>query len=203
MWSTAYRFAMVWFGLQRNRKPSLTTLPDKNGNLVTLDTSVNINTMKALLSCTQNGPCTSKRSGWWGSTSAQQCSTMTRLQLWLGLKMREIIRGVYNTMTGLQSWGDAAALIALCQPPTNLHWETQGFTQVKKHKMSNGNSSYYFLKRTIKKYENKFKINEYVKYIEHQNQSDCNGAVSMIAVPPRILKKLVPLSSLSSKLSQL
>ena len=69
--------------------------------------------------------------------------------------------------------------------------------------MSNGNSSYYFLKRTIKKYENKFKINEYVKYIEHQKQSDCNGAVSMIAVPPRILKKLVPLSSLSSKLSQL
>ena len=73
----------------------------------------------------------------------------------------------------------------------------------KKHKMSNGNSSYYFLKRTIKKYENKFKINEYVKYIEHQKQSDCNGAVSMIAVPPRILKKLRPSSSLSSKLSQL
>ena len=197
MWSMAYRFAMVWFGLQRNRKPSLTTLPDKNGNLVTLDTSVNINTMKALLSCTQNGRCTSKRSGW--SSLAQQCSTMTRLQLWLGLKMSEIIRGVFTTR-----WQDyKAALIALCQPPTNLHWETQGFTQVKKHKMSSGNSSYYFLKRTIKKYENKFKINEYVKYIEHQKQPDCNGAVSMIAVPPRILKKLVPLSSLSSKLSQL
>ena len=69
--------------------------------------------------------------------------------------------------------------------------------------MSNGNSSYYFLKRTIKNYRNKFKIDEYVKYIEHQKQSDCNGAVSMIAVPPRILKKLVPLSSLSSKFSQL
>ena len=111
MWSTAYRFAMVWFGLQRNRKPPLTTFSDKNGNLVTLDTSVNINKMKALLSCTQNGRCTSKRSGW--SSLAQQCSTMTRLQLWLGLKMREIIRGVFTTR-----WQDYKAEVT---PLPSLH----------------------------------------------------------------------------------
>ena len=69
--------------------------------------------------------------------------------------------------------------------------------------MSNGNSSYYFLKRTIKKYENKLKINEYIKYIEHQEQSDCNGAVSMIAVPQGYSRNLCHLSSLLSKLSQL
>ena len=133
MWSMAYRFAMVWFGLQRNRKPSLTTSSDKNGNLVTLDTSVNINTMKALLSCTQNGPWTSKRSGWWGSTSAQQCSTMTRLQLWLGLKMREIIRGVFTTR-----WQDYKAEVT---PLPSLHCAShlQIFTERPKasHKKKN------------------------------------------------------------------
>ena len=132
MWSMAYRFTMVWSGLQRNRKPSLTTSSGKNGNLVTLDTSVNINTMKALLSCTQNGPCTSKRSGWWGSTLAQQCSTMTRLELWLGLKMRKIIRGVFTTR-----WQDYKAevtpLPSLWDPHTNLHKETKRFTQVKQN----------------------------------------------------------------------